>query len=101
MALSTKPGPTQQSSPQYATPSPGAGSTGNRAPLRRRIYVKSLWNQGRRTLKGQFTVLALCILLVAVLAGLFISGAFLQSYAYLHTLSIASVPSADATQALA
>ena len=101
MALSTKPGPTQQSSPQYATPSPGAGSTGNRAPLRRRIDVKSLWNQGRRTLKGQFTVLALCILLVAVLAGLFISGAFRQSYAYLHTIAIDSVPSVDAAQAMA
>ena len=101
MALSTKPGPTQQSSPQYATPSPGAGSTGNRVPLWRRIDVKSLWNQGRGTLKGQFTVLALCILLVAVLAGLFISGAFRQSYAYLHTIAIDSVPSVDAAQAMA
>src|SRR5258708_40010855 len=98
MALSTKPGPTQQSSPQYATPSPGAGSTGNRAPLRPRIDVKSLWNQRRRTLKGQFTVLALCILLVAVLAGLFISGAFPQPYAYLHTIAIASLPTVDAAQ---
>jgi hypothetical protein len=103
MALSTKPGP-----PQHATPSPGVGRTaqrpgspGNALPLWRHIDLKTLWDQSRGTLRGQFTVLALCILLVAVLAGLFISGAFRQSYAYLHTIAIDSVPSVDAAQAMA
>jgi hypothetical protein len=104
MALSTKPGPPQQ----HATPYPGVGRaaqhpgpTGNTLPLWRRIDLKMLWDQGRRTLRGQFTVLAVAILLVSVLAGLFISGAFRQSYAYLHTIAIDSVPSVDAAQAMA
>src|SRR5258706_10460660 len=108
MALSTKPGQPQPSSPQHARSSPGVngtaqrpGSPGNALPLWRHIDLKMLWDQGRGTLRGQFTVLALCILLVAVLAGLFISGAFRQSYAYLHTIAIDSVPSVDAAQAMA
>src|ERR1700730_2370663 len=108
MALSTKPGPSQPSSPRSAMPPTGAGRTvqgaspaGNTLPWRQRIDPKSLWNQGRRTLKGQFTVVAIFILLVAVLAGLFVSGAFRQSYAYLHTIAIDSVPSVDAAQAMA
>jgi hypothetical protein len=60
-----------------------------------------LWDQARRTLRGQFTVLAITILLFSVLAGLFISGSFRQSYSYLHTIAIDSVPSVDAAQAMA
>jgi hypothetical protein len=108
MALSTKPGPSQPSSPRSATPPTGAGRAaqgaspaGKALPWRQRIDVKLLWNQGRRTLKGQFTVVSISMLLVAVLAGLFISGAFRQSYAYLHTIAIDSVPSVDAAQAMA
>ncbi len=46
-------------------------------------------------------MLAIGILLLSVLAGLFISGYFRQSYAYLHTIAIDSVPSVDAAQAMA
>src|ERR1700737_3665992 len=101
MALSTKSGSARPSSPP--TPSPGSGRAAQRRntlPLWRRVDARGLWDQARRTLRGQFTVLAMAILLVSVLAALYISGTFRQSYAYLHTIGIDSVPSVDAAQAM-
>lgn len=64
------------------------------------INVRALWQQGRKTLKGQFLVLAICMLLLAVLQALLISPAFRQAYSDLDTIGNGSIPSVDAAQAM-
>ena len=60
----------------------------------------SLWQQARKTLKGQFITLASAIFILSIVAGLLIMQAFRQSYTDLNTIASGSVPSVDAAQAM-
>ena len=59
-----------------------------------------LWQQGYKTLKGQFIILASIIFVFSGIAGLLVMQAFGQAYNDLDTIANGSVPSVDAAQAM-
>ncbi len=102
MATSTQappPGP-------YQPLPPPAGATGKaqypivaqRTPLQRNIAT--LWLQARKTLRGQFIVSAIGILIASLIVGLIVMQAFSKAYNDLQTIARDSVPSVDAAQAM-
>jgi hypothetical protein len=107
MATPTKPRLPQQSSAQYPLAGPNApssmsvpNSTNKTQRSIRPATIGRLWQQARTTLKGQFILLATCIFLLSLLAALFVTQAFRQSYSDLDTIASGSVPSVDAAQAM-
>jgi len=100
MALQTK--PPQPASVRYPSSGLRPAQDPVNTPQRptRRINFGRLWQQTRTTLKGQFILLATCILLLALLAALIVTQAFRQSYTDLDTIANGSVPSVDAAQAM-
>jgi len=100
MALQTK--PPQHASVQYPSSGVGAAQGPVNTPQRptRNLHFGRLWQQTRTTLKGQFILLAIGILLLALLAALIVTQAFRQSYTDLDTIANGSVPSVDAAQAM-
>ena len=91
---------------QYPPLPPQVGPTGNThypaaargTPLQRGIA--NLWLQARKTLRGQFIVSAIGLLIISTLVGLALMQAFSQAYNDLQTIARDSVPSVDAAQAM-
>ena len=59
-----------------------------------------LWLQARKTLRGQFIVSAIGILIASLIIGLVVMQAFSKAYGDLQTIARDSVPSVDAAQAM-
>ena len=85
---------------QQRTTSSRASQPGSTQRLWWHVDMRSLWRQARKTLKGQFLVLAISMIILAVLVALLISPAFRQAYTDLDTIGNGSVPSVDAAQAM-
>jgi hypothetical protein len=98
MATSTQTPPQYPSSPMQNGIGGGSQHPGTPARITRR--GNSLWQQARKTLKGQFITLASAIFILSIIAGLLIMQAFRQSYTDLNTIASGSVPSVDAAQAM-
>src|SRR5581483_5651803 len=85
---------------------PGAAGTSRRsrsaaASSIRNIDINALWVQARKTLKGQYVVLATSNLLLALILSLVVSQALQRSFSDLDTINTGSIPSVDAAQAMA
>jgi hypothetical protein len=94
---------TPQSSLQYPPGPPAQNGTGNLSQHVTRARMTrpgSLWQQARKTLKGQFTTFASALFILSIIAGLLIMQAFRQSSTDLNTITNGSVPSVDAAQAM-
>ncbi len=94
---------TPQSSLQYPPGPPAQNGTGglSQRPTGARVRRQgSLWQQARKTLKGQFITLASALFILSIIAGLLIMQAFRQSSTDLNTIANGSVPSVDAAQAM-
>jgi Four helix bundle sensory module for signal transduction len=63
--------------------------------------LERLWLRTRKTLKGQFSVVAVVTLLLALVLAWFLSQSFLRASDDLNTIASGSIPSVDAAQALA
>jgi hypothetical protein len=89
----------QPSTPSSAVPS--NTSTQIAPALQRRPDVGTLWQQMRKTLKGRFTVLAVCIVILALAQAVFFAHSFQQASSDLDTINSGSIPSVDAAQTMA
>lgn len=63
--------------------------------------LAGLWQRTRETLKGQFSVIAIASMLLALVLAVFLSLSFTRASDDLNTIAYGSVPSVDAAQALA
>ena len=66
-----------------------------------RPNIGRLWQQTRKTLKGRFILLAVCIVIVALVQTVFFAHTFQQVSSDLTTINSGSIPSVDAAQAMA
>lgn len=82
---------------------PGVGGTPRRSRIvaPSAINVRLLWGQARKTLKGQFVVLAVGNSILALLLSLIVSQALQRASNDLDTINTGSIPSVDAAQAMA
>ncbi|GHO76633.1 hypothetical protein KSD_44040 [Ktedonobacter sp. SOSP1-85] len=83
-----------------STPVPGQAVPPTTTPAGPK-FVSRVWQQARRTLKGQFIALASGCLLLAILLALVISLSFNRAATDLNTIANGSIPSVDAAQSLA
>lgn len=65
-----------------------------------RRSIANLWLQARKTLRGQFIVSSVGLLIISVLVGLAVMQAFSRAYDDLQTIARDSVPSVDAAQTM-
>ncbi len=91
----------QKSSAAQSVSSAASAKTGNVPDVRHRISIKRLWQQIRNTLRGRFTLFAICLIILALAQGLFLAHSFQQAASDLATISSGSTPSIDAAQAIA
>ena len=98
--------PAPASPPTVSQPKPPALSTPLTNPTKVRQppsakLLNRLWLQARETLKGQFSVIAIVILLLALVLAGFLSLSFRRASDDLNTIAYGSIPSVDYAQALA
>lgn len=103
MATSTQaPRPPGQYPP--LPPQPSAAGRTQYPPVTQRTLLQrsiaTLWLQARKTLRGQFIVSAIGLLIISVLVGLAVMQAFSKAYDDLQTIARDSVPSVDAAQGM-
>jgi hypothetical protein len=92
---------TQQKQQAKQSSAPSANTIKTAPALRRRPDMGGLWRQTSKTLKGRFTLLAVCIVLVALAQTVFFTHTFQQASSDLNTINSGSIPSVDAAQAMA
>lgn len=68
--------------------------------LRRGSDISKLW-QMSKSLKGRFTLLAVCIVILALAQAAFFAHSFQQASSDLDTINSGSIPGVDAAQAMA
>ncbi len=92
---------TQQKQQATSSSAPSANSIKAASTVRRRPDIGSLWQQTSKTLKGRFTLLAVCIVVFALAQAVFFAHTFQQASSDLSTINSGSIPSVDAAQAMA
>ena len=93
--------PTPPSSIRPQAQPPVGSSAAAVAPTGRWSQVGKLWEQARTTLRGQFVVLAVLILILSVTQALLVSQSFRRASDDLNNIYSGSSPSVDAAQAIA
>ncbi len=63
--------------------------------------IGKLWQQTSKTLKGHFTLLGICIVILALAQAVFFAHSFQQAANDLDTINSGSIPSVDAAQTMA
>lgn len=92
---------TQQKTQAAQTPVSPANTIKTTSATRRGPDIGRLWRQTRCTLKGRFTLLAACIVIITLAQAIFFTHTFQQASSDLETINNGSIPSVDAAQAMA
>src|SRR5690242_5762361 len=94
--------PSPQSLPPQAPTSPaGSGGSTTAQPSAVMRVLPDVWQQVRKTLKGQFLGQASVILLFSLVLAVTVSQSFSRAADDLNTIGNGSIPSVDAAQAMA
>ncbi len=91
----------QQKPSSTQSPASSSNASLQNAPALRRGSGSRLWQQTRKTLKGRFTLLAGCIIILALAQAVFFAHSFQQASSDLETINSGSIPSVDAAQSMA
>ncbi|MBV9710589.1 MAG: MCP four helix bundle domain-containing protein [Ktedonobacteraceae bacterium] len=93
---------TQQKQPSTQPPVSTSNNSKKVAPaIWRRSGIGTLWQQTRKTLKGRFILLTICIVVLALAQALFFAHSFQQASSDLDTINSGSIPSVNAAQTMA